>query len=183
MTLPLLRSIHLPHRYGRSPSGPVVTDGRSVYLISTPSGFYKVGVAGNPKGRFRAVKTGCPEKPCLMGYTEIAPGGVSPFEMERLIHVLLGRFRSHGEWFKTTDLDVYAAWKLAWTYLAKPNVAERYLRFRRRMREKFFTKYNLERPSDFAETYKDRSYIYNRRYYLKRKRRAGGSKNTVPNSP
>ena len=116
------------------PRGPVTTFGQNVYVLSVPSGYFKVGIAKDPEARRRDLQCGNPEPIRLEGYTDypwlLGDDGVDPRQMERRVHALLAEYRVSGEWFKAPFERLYWAWKLAWMELRHPDVVERWRRAR-----------------------------------------------------
>ena len=117
-----------------APRGPVTTFGQSVYVLSVPSGYFKIGIAKDPEGRRRDLQCGNPEPITLVGASQYPwlsdDGGVDPRLMERRLHELLMEYRASGEWFKAPEERLYRAWKLAWMELRHPNVVERWRRMK-----------------------------------------------------
>jgi hypothetical protein len=105
------------------------TKGQSVYLLSTPSGFWKVGVARDPEARRRELQCGCPEPIALVGSTGQHEDGADARSFERLVHEALAPWRSRGEWFRAPEAVVYRAWKEMWCQLRYPPLYQRWQRF------------------------------------------------------
>jgi hypothetical protein len=68
--------------------------------MSVPSGLCKIGVAKEPKDRLKTLQTGNPEKITLEGAWEIEPPIGSARDVERELHSMLHKHRSHGEWYR-----------------------------------------------------------------------------------
>lgn len=105
------------------------TVGQSVYVMTTPSGYTKIGIAKDPADRKSVLQTGCPEPIEIVGATTIADGGVCPRKMERGLHEILKPYHSHGEWFVVPHEKLHSAWKLVWTELKRPEAVYRWRRF------------------------------------------------------
>jgi hypothetical protein len=73
----------------------VLNAGELVYAIADGAGFVKIGrTRGSPEIRLRDLQTGNPRPLALVGYTSTVS--------ERQLHRRLGRWRTHGEWFRAT---------------------------------------------------------------------------------
>lgn len=117
---------------GKPPRGPIETREQAVYLLSVPSGHYKIGRAKSPEDRIRLLQCGNPERITLEGSSQISAGGLDAAEMERRVHQLLRDYRTSGEWFKASTDLIYGAWKYAWMSMAHPDVTSRYERLKSR---------------------------------------------------
>lgn len=128
----------LPYRKGRPPVGPVETREQHVYIMSVPSGHFKVGIAKNPASRRALLQCGNPEQISIVGSSQVSPSGVCARKFEQIIHDTLRPWRSRngGEWYETDHIQIYTAYKFAWTVLVRPHLIERYLRLRLRRRQR-----------------------------------------------
>lgn len=108
-----------------------MTRGQTVYVLSVPGGFYKVGITRTAlSARISALQTGCPQRITAEGQTAVRDSGVDAAEMERGMHALLAPYRASGEWFQTAPEIVGRAWKETWVRLACPELYLRWQRFR-----------------------------------------------------
>lgn len=115
--------------------GPYYVRDCSLYILETPSGHRKIGIAKNVPQRARELQTGNHEPIKIAGICEKVAAGyeeyVAPaYDVERLIHRLLAPFRTQGEWFKVDEETVLIATKLAFFMICKPAVVARYSRYR-----------------------------------------------------
>lgn len=99
---------------------------RCLYVISTPSGYWKIGIAKEPQNRLRSLQTGNPEQLTL--YTEIGTLELDPLSIEREIHNNLAPFRTTGEWFKATQKQILTGIRRAFSRYRAPAVYARYIR-------------------------------------------------------
>lgn len=124
--------ILLPKQIGAVPWRSTMTVDRCVYVLRTPSGFYKIGITNDPTLRLQSLQVGCPERIEFVGCTQIADdgeSGVSAITAEYRIHSALRPYRATGEWFKPPSHDVVlAAWKYAFYTLQRRGFAKRYER-------------------------------------------------------
>jgi hypothetical protein len=108
-----------------------ITRGQAVYVLSTPSGFYKVGIAKNTRQRRAELQCGCPEPIAFELDTCIRDDGVDPRDFERLMHEALAPWRTSGEWFKPPHPRIIArVMKETWVRLRCPALHQRWDRFR-----------------------------------------------------
>lgn len=128
--------MNLPLKHGKSPKGPIQTKGQAIYVLSIPSGYFKVGRSKNPIARMALFQCGCPEKISLYGATPYGTWGVCPVEFERRIHDLLDAYRITGEWFLVPEDTLASAIKVAWTSIVYPDTISRWERMREYMRRR-----------------------------------------------
>lgn len=122
----------ISERKGAPPRGPVDTRGRHVYVLTTPSGYVKVGIARDPEARRANLQCGNAEPIMLFGASQVHEDGIDPQIMERRVHELLGAYRAIGEWFKAPMPVIMRAWKQAWMEQAMPETIARWHRLVRR---------------------------------------------------
>jgi Meiotically up-regulated gene 113 len=72
---------------------------RSVYVIASPIGQVKIGIATKPWGRFNNLRVGSPV-PLTMAY--VAEFGPMAEKIEARVHAILVDFRGKGEWFRVS---------------------------------------------------------------------------------
>lgn len=99
---------------------------KSVYIMTVPSGFVKVGIASDPVSRRADLQVGCPEPIQL-----VCPGDVErddAREIERDIHRMLSPYRIRGEWFRAPLALVHRIYKIAWVRARYPAVIARWER-------------------------------------------------------
>lgn len=71
------------------------SDTRSVYFVEAATGLIKIGVATDPDGRLRALRT---MSPVSLRLVLTIPGVGAAGEIE--LHRRFAEHRSHGEWFR-----------------------------------------------------------------------------------
>lgn len=78
-----------------------------VYIVRTPGGFYKVGVAQNVRQRIAELQTGNPHRIELVAARSVSLAN----ELEKRLHKFLVNHKSGGgtEWFKLADDRVIEA--------------------------------------------------------------------------
>lgn len=97
------------------------TNGQCVYAAFVPSGYMKIGIATDPKGRVRALQIGNPEPISLVACTKISKGSpVSGLKMEQMLHYKLKPKSKRGEWFEVDIIDLDAIWVATHRFLAMP---------------------------------------------------------------
>ena len=106
-----------------------MTRGQAMYLLSTPSGHFKIGIARDPGSRRRELQTGNPEPIKLEGATIATDWGVDPRSLEMEIHRLLAPYRTSGAWFKAPQAVINRAWQEAWCSIRHPALYQRWQRF------------------------------------------------------
>lgn len=70
---------------------------RTIYVIGSQHGPYKIGVATRPQARLREIQTGNHAK-LSIAFALTVPGGTA-MEVERKVHETLHDYRLSGEWF------------------------------------------------------------------------------------
>lgn len=76
-----------------------------VYLIASPIGLCKIGIAYNPSGRLAGLQTGSPDKLELIFHAHVGDGEYH----EKVLHETFKEKREHGEWFALTGEDIETA--------------------------------------------------------------------------
>lgn len=96
-----------------------MTSGGCVYVMSVPSGAYKIGLAADPDQRRRELQCGNPEPISLEGATwpVNSVGAVPARELEQMLHRMLAADRVCGEWFRIEFDRLVRAFHLAWRTL------------------------------------------------------------------
>lgn len=72
----------------------------TIYVIGSPKGLKKIGLAGNPASRLKAIQTGH-GAPLSILHARPVPGA-NAADVERRAHWLLREGLVHGEWFKVS---------------------------------------------------------------------------------
>ena len=74
-----------------------------VYIIKSENGWYKIGHAGNPRGRFNNIQANSPIK---LDMIAVVPGG--KFIEHKLHNLFSYSRRKHSEWFKSCpEIETY----------------------------------------------------------------------------
>lgn len=89
----------IPERQSGLPGGQPPTLARNndkdVYFVQAANGLIKIGVSGDPHGRFQRLRT---MSPIALTLLAVIPGAGA--EGESALHLWLAAHRSHGEWFR-----------------------------------------------------------------------------------
>ncbi len=100
-----------------------------VYVIETEDGFCKVGVSASPASRLAGLQTGNHRLLSIskaLNLTELS--WVAAYDVERLAHRYLARFRVSGEWFRAPRAFVSYCVDRAFFEVAKRDVLRRWRR-------------------------------------------------------
>lgn len=90
---------------------------RHIYVIGSPSGPFKIGIATNLKGRLSSIQTGSPVKVSVI-HVVIVPRE-DAISVEGHAHKLLHAHRMSGEWFNVSSEDAKGAVIRAVSFIAK----------------------------------------------------------------
>jgi hypothetical protein len=80
-----------------------------LYIMSVPSGRFKIGVTSDPWKRRSEIQIGNHEPVTLDGAWVYDDYGINARDVERELHQLFSPIRQTGEWFKGPEGDTYAS--------------------------------------------------------------------------
>jgi hypothetical protein len=107
-----------------------LTRDKHLYVLGTPDGHYKIGIAKDVDERRRNLQCGSPHPIGIQSKSLISPQGVYAADLEREVHALLAHANVSGEWFKENWFVIDRAIKEAWVKLYCPPLYMRWRRFR-----------------------------------------------------
>ena len=96
------------------------TVGQEVYILRADRGervdmgdrcLFKIGRTKDYQSRMNKLQTGCPYPLCYMGGSLIGDVGASPVDVEGAAHRALAPYRTRGEWYECTLIQLYTAWR------------------------------------------------------------------------
>lgn len=91
-----------------------ISKDQCVYIITTYTGYWKIGISINPEARVFELQTGSPFKLHFHGGSLIGPQGFNARAVERQLHRRLAKYRVHGEWFQCSEAELMAVWSDVW---------------------------------------------------------------------